>query len=63
MIYVLRNGRKHGSTASAVDPCSSAAWFEGLRTDPGPVVPATTWLLATGWRRAGGALRPEEAPG
>ncbi|HKA86633.1 MAG TPA: transposase [Haliangiales bacterium] len=63
LIYVLRNGVKHGSTARAVDPCSSAAWFGGLRTDAAPVVPARTWLLATGWRvRGGGPLRPGERP-
>ena len=63
LVYVLRNGQKHGSTASAVDPFSSAAWFHGLRTDPSPVVPAATWLLSTGWRRAGGPVRPDERPG
>src|SRR5262249_27982078 len=69
LISVLRNGLKHGSTACAVDPCSSAAWFDGfadqpaLRSDPAPIVPPKTWLLATGWRaRAGGALRADEAP-
>jgi REP element-mobilizing transposase RayT len=69
LIYVVRNGLKHGSTAFAVDPLSSAAWFDGfagrppVRTDPGPIVAASTWLLATGWRaRGGGAIRAEEAP-
>ncbi|HKA86623.1 MAG TPA: transposase [Haliangiales bacterium] len=69
LVYVLRNGLKHGSTAFAVDPCSSAAWFDGFdgrppaRTDPAPIVAPKTWLLATGWRaRAGGALRADEAP-
>ena len=34
-----------------------------LRSDPAPIVPPKTWLLATGWRaRAGGALRADEAP-
>ena len=60
LVYVLRNGLKHGSTAFAVDPLSSAAWFDGFagrppaRTDAAPVAPATTWLLATGWRARGG---------
>ena len=70
LVYVLRNGLKHGSTAFAVDPCSSAPWFDGfagrspVRTDPGPTVPASTWLLATGWRaRGGGAIRSDETPG
>ncbi|HKA87419.1 MAG TPA: transposase [Haliangiales bacterium] len=69
LVYVLRNGLKHGSTACAIDPCSSAAWFDGFegrppaRTDPAPIVAPKTWLLATGWRtRAGGALRAGEAP-
>ncbi|HKA89634.1 MAG TPA: transposase [Haliangiales bacterium] len=70
LIYVLRNALKHGSTACAVDPCSSAAWFDGFdghppaRTDPAPVVPPRTWLLATGWRaRGGGALGADDVPG
>jgi REP element-mobilizing transposase RayT len=69
LVYVLRNGLKHGSTAFAVDPCSSAAWFDGfeghppVRTDPAPIVAPTTWLLAAGWRaRGGGAIRLGEAP-
>jgi REP element-mobilizing transposase RayT len=69
LVYVLRNGLKHGSTALAVDPLSSAAWFDGfldrppVRTDPAPTVPATTWLLATGWHaRGGGPIRPGEMP-
>jgi len=47
-----------------VDGCSSSAYFDGWapgavlsapkspRHD-GPVLPATTWLLTTGWRRYG----------
>jgi REP element-mobilizing transposase RayT len=69
LIYVLRNGVKHGSTAFAVDPLSSAAWFDGfagrppVRTDQAPTVRAATWLLAAGWRvRGGGAIRPDETP-
>src|SRR5262249_41437073 len=62
LVYVLRNGQKHGSTASAVDPLSSAPWFHGLRTDPAPVVAPATWLLSTGWRHAGGPLRRDEVP-
>jgi REP element-mobilizing transposase RayT len=69
LIYVLRNGLKHGSTAFAVDPCSSAPWFDGFTglrpacTDPAPTVAASTWLLATGWRvRGGGAIRDDEMP-
>jgi REP element-mobilizing transposase RayT len=69
LVYVLRNRAKHGSTAFAGDPCSSAAWFDGfagrppVRTDPAPTVAASTELLATGWRaRGGGPVRRGEAP-
>ncbi len=69
VVYVLRTGLKHGATALAVDPASSAAWFDGfagrppVRTDAAPTVPARTWLLATGWReRGGGAIRAAETP-
>jgi REP element-mobilizing transposase RayT len=68
LIYVLRNSAKRG-VSFAVDPCSSAAWFDGfagrppMRTDPAPTVAASTWLLATGWRaRGGGAIRPGDKP-
>jgi REP element-mobilizing transposase RayT len=67
LIYVLRNGLKHGSTAFAVDPCSSAAWFGGFagrppaRTDPAPAVAPATWLLGKGLR-AGGPIRPGDRP-
>jgi hypothetical protein len=69
LVYVMRNGRKHGETTAAVDPFSSAAWFDGfaehgpLRRDQAPVHPATVWLLTTGWRaRGGGAIRAGESP-
>ncbi len=69
LVYVLRNGLKHAATALAVDPLSSSAWFDGfagrppVRTDPAPIVAASTWLLATGWRaRGGGPIRPGESP-
>ena len=57
LVYVLQNGRKHGVSASGVDPCSSGPWFDGwsesFRPVPGraPVAPAQTWLLRVGWRR------------
>ncbi len=63
--YVLQNGKKHGVVAQAsIDLCSSAPSFDGWRERPSiaaiptaPVVatvaPASTWLLATGWRRHG----------
>jgi hypothetical protein len=68
LVYVLRNGRKHGETVDAVDPCSSAAWFDGFaehgprRADQAPVHGATVWLLTTGWRKAGGEIRAREQP-
>jgi hypothetical protein len=68
LIYVLRNSAKRW-VLSAVDPFSSAPWFDGfaghppVRTDPAPTVAASTWLLAAGWRaRGGGRIRPGEAP-
>jgi hypothetical protein len=70
--YVLLNAAKHGVVTSLrdpgwIDPCSSAAWFDGwrdpIRTDtawkrallaePSPVARPTVWLLAVGWRRHG----------
>jgi hypothetical protein len=68
LVYVMRNGRKHGETVAAVDPCSSAAWFDGfaehgpLRRDQAPCHPASVWLLTTGWRERGGPIRADEAP-
>jgi REP element-mobilizing transposase RayT len=67
LVYVMRNGRKHGETSAAVDPFSSGAWFDGfaehgpLRNDPAPCHPASVWLLTTGWRRRG-LIRADEAP-
>ena len=73
--YVLMNHDKHGPqdshTGPALDPCSSALWFDGwareaepalaalaahVRWRP-PVVSPTGWLLREGWRRAGAAAR------
>lgn len=69
LLYVMRNGRKHGATTAAVDPCSSGAWFDGfaehgpLRTDLAPVQRPKSWLLRIGWReRGGGPLRAHESP-
>jgi REP element-mobilizing transposase RayT len=57
-----------------IDPHSSAAWFDGwaepirgahwkheLMAQPPPTRRASTWLLATGWRKRG-LLRFDEAP-
>jgi len=59
LAYVLRNGQKHRPAFRGLDPCSSAAWFEGWRQvvqsppGPSPVVAAQTWLARVGWRRGG----------
>ncbi len=54
-----------GRLPQGLDAFSSAAWFDGWHTpprgatrirrehDPPPVVPATCWLLTTGWREVG----------
>ncbi len=85
LVYVLFNGRKHrlqkGDAPSHIltwiDPCSSAAWFEGWsadyaptrtlleRTRAGPCVRGaepTTWLAREGWTRGGGPIRYDEVP-
>jgi len=72
LTYVLSNARRHGlvrgrTSATWVDPYSSAAVFDGWRTKvtgPAfdlPVSKARTWLLAVGWRRSG-LLDPAIAP-
>ena len=59
LVYVLQNFREHHPGGTGLDPCSSAAWFDGFREAPAPVplgraiVPARTWLAAVGWRRRG----------
>lgn len=61
LVYVLMNFRKHlRRPGAALDPCSSAAWFDGfrspMRTGPPPdcpVAPSRTWLGSVGWRRHG----------
>jgi REP element-mobilizing transposase RayT len=72
LVYVLNNSRRHDPTISKywVDPLSSAPWFSGWkrplrdrtaqREGPPPIVPAETWLLASGWRKAGGGLAFDE---
>jgi hypothetical protein len=69
LVYVLMNFKKHtGRRTSALDPCSSAAWFDGFVDRPGPppagrapVSRAQSWLAAAGWRRRG-LIQPDEAP-
>jgi REP element-mobilizing transposase RayT len=59
IVYVLMNARKHGVHIEAgIDPCSSAAWFDGFaerraETLGSPVRAPRTWLAGVGWRRRG----------
>ncbi len=76
LVYVLHNARRHApgryTARGWVDPCSSAPWFDGFRHPPReawarpdgerPVAPPGTWLLRTGWRRAGGPLGLDDRP-
>ena len=69
LVYVLQNARKHGLPLAprTVDPCSSAAYFNGwserveaaVRGKPpdaeeSPLSEPSTWLLRVGWRERGG---------
>lgn len=73
LVYVLANARKHLAVAphlERIDRFSTAFAFGGwvrpvparLASRAPPLRPPTTWLLATGWRRAGGLLRFTESP-
>jgi REP element-mobilizing transposase RayT len=77
LLYVLNNARRHAAQAGMVcargwlDPCSSAASFDGWRepvsaqTEAGldpPVSRPHTWLLSAGWRRHG-LLAVDAVPG
>ena len=59
LVYVLMNRQKHHPGEARLDPCSSAAWFNGWQEavervrERAPVVAARTWLAAAGWRRHG----------
>ncbi len=73
LAYVLLNHRSHRARGGervgrgAVDPFSSARWFDGWREHAGPAEgpavtsPPRTWLLAVGWRRRG-LLSLDEIP-
>jgi len=77
LAYVLGNARKHGvpMPSRGLDPCSSAAAFEGwagrivvsvhelARAAMAVAAPPRTWLLRVGWRRAGVRLDPDHRPG
>jgi REP element-mobilizing transposase RayT len=59
LVYILQNWRKHGRGARGIDPCSSAASFDGWKqrlaqvTGSKPLATARTWLARWGWRRRG----------
>lgn len=73
--YVLLNRKHHAPSTNFdrfwIDPCSSAAWFDGwtssirshrqLVAQAPPTRRARTWLLAVGWRRHG-LIRFDETP-
>jgi REP element-mobilizing transposase RayT len=74
--YVLLNARRHAAALgrclgdARIDPASSGRWFDGwrfvaftarIREKPAVALPRT-WLLATGWRRAG-LIQTDEVPG
>jgi len=72
LVYVLQNAHHHQHlVAGLLDVYSSAPYFDGWREplrlplvndgDP-PVVPATAWLLTTGWKRRGGPISLAETP-
>jgi hypothetical protein len=67
LVYVLANARKHLRAVAGLDPCSSAAWFDGYRTRAplrgvrAPTASPRTWLLRVGWRRHG-LLSVDEPP-
>jgi REP element-mobilizing transposase RayT len=77
LAYVLLNVRRHVAQrrgrgalrAAALDPASSARWFEGWTgrcagpaLGPRSVALPHTWLVKAGWRRHG-LISPSEVPG
>lgn len=73
LVYVLENHLRHGAIAlgdGVVDLCSSALRFDGwkephvtlVETEPWPPRNVRTWLLGTGWMRAGGKLETWALP-
>jgi REP element-mobilizing transposase RayT len=75
--YCLNNWRRHSADrgcALRVDPFSTGIYFDGWReamtrtpvVPPDEVLPASkarTWLLAEGWRKAGGSISCDARPG
>ena len=66
LVYVLMNARKHGvRLESGIDPCSSAAWFDGFAdhrplVDDNPVSAPRTWLAGVGYTESRPInMRPE----
>ncbi|TDJ69802.1 MAG: hypothetical protein E2O39_11060 [Planctomycetota bacterium] len=62
LVYVLNNGRRHGSfaTRDIPDPFSSGRWFDGWveqlernSSAPPPITRARSWLQRLGWRMHG----------
>ncbi|MBI5361837.1 MAG: transposase [Planctomycetes bacterium] len=60
LAYVFGNARKHGAIVSELlDPCTSAACFDGWKErfaahgEATWLARARTWLLTAGWRRHG----------
>ena len=79
LAYVLLNARRHlakrravSRVGAALDPASSARWFDGWRSKTAgrgqaahgspEVARPRTWLLRIGWRRHG-PIDPSEVPG
>jgi hypothetical protein len=69
LLYVVRNGAKHGAVkAGERDYYSSAPYFDGFtkrkaKTPPeGLLARARAWLLTTGWSREYGLLKESETP-
>ena len=78
LCYVLLNGRHHAahnSHEACLDPCSSAASFDGwcrpcalppgyVENEPFAVTAGPkTWLLRIGWRKHSDEISPDEVPG
>ncbi|MEQ9498026.1 MAG: hypothetical protein RIT81_14240, partial [Deltaproteobacteria bacterium] len=62
LAYVLNNFRKHEAQRGRrlapgfIDPCSSAAAFDGWRerdAEPSTLARAVGWMLRKGWRKRG----------
>ena len=59
LVYVLHNVRKHRASLAWIDPCSSAAWFDGFRHDElsAIAVPDAHAIAATAGARPTAAAR------